>query len=62
MNPHKMSLLEVLDNFRARKVTSELKNSTKRTIFVNEIDDEDDDQPEIIFIADDLKDFYLSSS
>lgn len=57
-----MSLLEVLDNFRARKVTSELKNSTKRTIFVNEIDDEDDDQPEIIFIADDLKDFYLSSS
>ena len=51
-----MSLPEVLDNFRARNVTFKLKNGTKRTIFVNEIEDEDDDQPEMIFMADDQKD------
>ena len=51
-----MSLPEVLANFRARNVTFELKDGTKRTIFVNEIEDEDDDQPEMIFMADDPKD------
>lgn len=51
-----MSLPEVLDNFRARNVTFELKDGTKRTIFVNEIEDEDDDQPEMIFMADDPED------
>lgn len=45
-----------LDNFRARNVTFELKDGTKRTIFVNEIEDEDDDQFEMIFMADDPKD------
>lgn len=56
MDPHKMSLLEILDNFRARNVTFKLKDGTVRTIFVNEIEDEDDDQPELLFMADDPKD------
>lgn len=56
MDPHKMSLVEILDNFRARKVTFTLKDGTKRTIFVNEIEDESDDQPELLFMADEPKD------
>lgn len=56
MDPHKMSLLEILDNFRARNVTFKLKDGTVRTIFVNEIEDEDDDQPELLFMADEPKD------
>lgn len=51
-----MSLPEVLDNFRARNVTFKLKDGTKKTIFVNEIEDEDDDQPEMIFMTDDPED------
>ncbi|MBC6360566.1 hypothetical protein [Lactobacillus apis] len=56
MDPHKMTLVEVLDNFRARNVTFTLKDGTKRTIFVNEIEDEADDQPEMLFMADEPKD------
>ena len=56
MDPHKMTLVEVLDNFRARNVTFTLKDGTKRTIFVNEIEDETDDQPEMLFMADEPKD------
>lgn len=56
MDPHKMSLPEILDNFRARNVRFKLKDGTQRTIFVNEIEDEDDDQPELLFMADEPKD------
>lgn len=56
MDPHKMSLPEILDNFRARNVTFKLKDGTQRTIFVNEIEDEDDDQPELLFMADEPED------
>ncbi|WP_158592391.1 hypothetical protein [Lactobacillus sp. ESL0225] len=33
-----------------------MKDGTKRTIFVNEIEDESDNQPELLFMADDPKD------
>ncbi len=51
MNPNKMTFLEVLDSFRARTVKFQLKDGTSRTIFVNEIENEEDDQPEIIFMG-----------
>ncbi|MCT6888914.1 MAG: hypothetical protein M3Z87_04515 [Lactobacillus sp.] len=51
MDPRKMTLSEVIANFRARNVTFTLKDGTKKTIFVEEIENEDDDQPEMIFMA-----------
>lgn len=51
MDPHKMSLPEIIANFRARDVTFTLKDGSKKTIFVEEIENEDDDQPEMIFMA-----------
>lgn len=56
IGPNKMTLVQILGNFRARNVTFTLKGGTKRTIFVNEIEDESDDQPETLFMADDPKD------
>lgn len=56
MDPNKMSLIEILDNFRGKNVTFKLRDGTERTIFVNEIEDEDDDQLELLFMADKPKD------
>lgn len=52
MNPSEMKLPEILAAFRARTVEFKLKNGQTRTIFVEEIEDEDDDQPELIFFGD----------
>lgn len=51
MDPNKMTLPEIIANFRARNVTFKLKDGSKKTIFVEEIENEDDDQPELIFMA-----------
>ena len=51
MDPNKMTLTEIIANFRARNVTFKLKDGSKKTIFVEEIENEDDDQPELIFMA-----------
>lgn len=62
MDVHKMSLPEIIENFRARNVTFTLKDGNKKTIFVEEIENEDDDQPELIFMAagDNLQDIWIS--
>lgn len=62
MDPHKMSLPEIIANFRARNVTFTLKDGSKKTIFVEEIENEEDDQPELIFMAagDDPQDIWIS--
>lgn len=62
MDVHKMSLPEIIENFRARNVTFTLKDGNKKTIFVEEIENEDDDQPELIFMAagDNPQDIWIS--
>ncbi|MBI0092806.1 hypothetical protein H3T48_03650 [Lactobacillus sp. M0403] len=62
MDVHKMSLPEIIENFRARNVTFTLKDGNKKTIFVEEIENEDDDQPELIFMAagDNSQDIWIS--
>lgn len=57
-----MSLPEIIANFRARDVTFTLKDGSKRTIFVEEIENEEDDQPELIFMAagDNPQDIWIS--
>ena len=57
-----MSLPEIFENFRARNVTFTLKDGNKKTIFVEEIENEDDDQPELIFMAagDNPQDIWIS--
>ena len=52
MNPKKMKLPEIIAAFRARKVRFKLKDGSIKTIFVEEIENELDDQPELIFMAD----------
>lgn len=52
MNPQKMKLPEIIAAFRARQVQFKLKDGTIKTIFVEEIENELDDQPELIFMAD----------
>lgn len=51
MNIQKMSFQEILKNFRARNVTFTFKDGSKRTVFVEEIENEDDDQPGTIFMV-----------
>ncbi|WP_461242996.1 hypothetical protein [Secundilactobacillus muriivasis] len=51
MDPNKMTLSEIIAAFRARTVRFKLKDGTNRTIFVEEIENEDDDQPETIFMG-----------
>lgn len=51
-----MSLNEIIDHFRARNVAFKLKSGSTRIIFVNEIENEDDDQPELLFMADNPED------
>lgn len=51
MDVHKMSLPEIIENFRARNVTFTLKDGNKKTIFVEEIENEDDDEPELTFLG-----------
>ena len=62
MDVHKMSLPDIIENFRARNVTFTLKDGNKKTIFVEEIENEDDDQPELIFMAagDNPQDIWIS--
>ncbi|KRL95563.1 hypothetical protein ACUIJQ_08260 [Levilactobacillus hammesii] len=52
MNPKKMKLPEIIAAFRARQVQFKLKDGSIKTIFVEEIENELDDQPELIFMAD----------
>lgn len=52
MNPKKMKLPEIIAAFRARQVQFKLKDGSVKTIFVEEIENELDDQPELIFMAD----------
>lgn len=52
MNPKKMKLPEIIAVFRARQVQFKLKDGSTKTIFVEEIENELDDQPELIFMAD----------
>ena len=52
MNPHTMKLPEIISVFRARQVQFKLKDGSIKTIFVEEIENELDDQPELIFMAD----------
>lgn len=52
MNPQKMKLSEIIAAFRARQVQFKLKDGSIKTIFVEEIENELDDQPELIFMAD----------
>lgn len=62
MDPNKMTLTEIIANFRARNVTFKLKDGSKKTIFVEEIENEEDDQPELIFMAagDNPQDIWIS--
>lgn len=62
MDPNKMTLPEIIANFRARNVTFKLKDGSKKTIFVEEIENEDDDQPELIFMTagDNPQDIWIS--
>lgn len=46
-----MSFQEILHNFRARNVIFTFKDGSKRTIFVEEIENENDDQLGTIFMA-----------
>ena len=41
MDPNKMTLSEIIAAFRARTVRFKLKDGTNRTIFVEEIENED---------------------
>ena len=52
MNPQKMKLPEIIAAFRARQVQFKLRDGSIKTIFVEEIENELDDQPELIFMAD----------
>ncbi|NLR08674.1 MULTISPECIES: hypothetical protein [Lactobacillaceae] len=52
MNPQKMKLSKIIAAFRARQVQFKLKDGSIKTIFVEEIENELDDQPELVFMAD----------
>lgn len=47
-----MTIQDIDQNFYARNVTFTLKNGEKKTIFVQDILNEDDDEPELVFVGD----------
>ncbi|MCH4170564.1 MAG: hypothetical protein LKF36_04970 [Lactobacillus sp.] len=47
-----MSLVAIIKHFRGKHVSFKLKDGSQRVIFVNEIESEADDQPELVFMAD----------
>ncbi|WP_338206570.1 hypothetical protein [Lactobacillus juensis] len=51
MDPHKMTLQELGKHFYGRIVQFNLKNGKKKTIFVQDIMNEEDDEPELTFIG-----------
>lgn len=57
-----MTLPKIIANFRTRNVTFTLKDGSKKTIFVEEIENEDDNQTELIFMAagDNTQDIWIS--
>lgn len=48
MDIHKMSLPEIIGNFRARNVIFTSKDGSKKTSFVNEIENEYDNSLDIL--------------
>jgi hypothetical protein len=52
MDLQKMTIQEIDQNFYGKKVEFTLKNGNKKTIFVEDILNEDDDEPELTFIGD----------
>ena len=51
MDPHKMTLQELGKHFYGRTVQFKLKNGKTKTIFVQDIMNEEDDEPELTFIG-----------
>lgn len=51
MDLSKMSIKEIDERYYGRKVEFTLKNGKKKTIFVEDILNEDDDEPELTFIG-----------
>ncbi|MEB3363690.1 hypothetical protein [Lactobacillus melliventris] len=51
MDPHKMTLQELGKYFYGRNVEFTLKNGQKKEIFVQDILNEDDDEPELTFLG-----------
>ena len=51
MDPHKMTLQELGKHFYGRNVEFTLKNGQKKEIFVQDILNEDDDEPELTFLG-----------
>lgn len=56
MNPRKMTIKEIDQHFYGRNVKFTLKNGKHKTIFVEDILNEDDDEPELTFIGGTLED------
>lgn len=56
MNPQKMTIKEIDQHFYGRNVKFTLKNGKYKTIFVEDILNEDDDEPELTFIGGTLED------
>lgn len=52
MDLQKMAIQEIDQNFCGKKVEFTLKNGNKKTIFVEDSLNEDDDEPELTFIGD----------
>ncbi|WEV40351.1 hypothetical protein [Lactobacillus sp. ESL0681] len=55
MNPRKMSIQEIDQHFYGRNVEFTLNNGKKKTIFVQDILNEEDDEPELTFIGDSIE-------
>lgn len=51
MDPHKMTIKEIDELYYGRNVEFTLKNGKKKTIFVEDILDENDNEPELTFIG-----------
>lgn len=51
MNPRKMTIKEIDQHFYGRNVKFTLKNGKHKTIFVEDILNEDDDEPELTFLG-----------
>lgn len=51
MDLSKMSIKEIDERYYGRNVEFTLKNGKKKTIFVEDILNEDDDEPELTFIG-----------
>lgn len=52
LDPRKMTIKEIDQHFYGRNVEFTLKNGKHKTIFVQDILNEDDDEPELVFVGD----------